>query len=404
MENEIVNSWPLDAFDAISIRAPDCKISIQGKEGEQTELKGDFNKPLSRDWCLEPSGRWLRIHLPSDHRSNQKDIKLELPVGKAWILDISCGKGDIKVSDIQARMQIKVGRGDIRITQVKGVISAWSGHANIHIRRFIQSEMPELSDRNREDPLPSNRENHGNGPGWLLRSENEWEDWGEDLGEKIGRWATGVGSWFAHFGVDRTTGKDAGLNLQTAAGNIKVDDIEARAGIIRLIKGNLQMAGVDIENLEINLTSGNIEGKSVMPSGNWKIKSVRGNVHFSLPEDIRLRLDMATRSGNIYSEIPLVRVARQGPESCSGSRMVGTIGTYIEGKMPELHISAVRGNIDIKPGGPVGSRSAADPIKNGPVTTSQAGGYDDRLKILTSLQEGKISIDEADRLLRSLDS
>ena len=130
---------------------------------------------------------------------------------------------------------------------------------------------------------------------------------------------------------------------------------------------------------------------------------------------------MAIRSGHINSEIPLVKVTRQGPESYSGSRMVGTIGPAGEGKVPELYISATRGNIEIKAGPPV-SKKPAKPETEAPAEVNKAAGAetgatadeDNRangpedikpgtpLAILKALQDCQINVDEADRLLRSL--
>jgi hypothetical protein len=147
---------------------------------------------------------------------------------------------------------------------------------------------------------------------------------------------------------------------------------------------------------------------------------------------------MATRNGNIDSEIPLVRVTRQGPESHSGSRMVGTIGPASEGKVPELYISAGHGNIDIKSSPPLDKNATRWDTGNAPFQpavnkteaaaappssitaatngttirqgkgneqdTAKQAEYGTQLVILKALQEGQISVEEADQLLRSLGS
>jgi hypothetical protein len=249
---------------------------------------------------------------------------------------------------------------------------------------------------------------------WPNRSEAEWQEWGQELGEKIGWWAMELGHRFEHAKFPQ---KDIGLLLQTGNGNVDVEDIEAKVLLAKLGRGNLKMKDVYLNNLAASVVNGNLECKSAIPSGDWNIKTTHGNVQLSLPSNIAVRLDMATRHGNIESGIPLVRVARQGPESNSGMRMVGTAGTG-EGEVPRLQITALYGNIKIESGSPVEtlvpaiegeqpalSQPAADQVQEPlPPQKEQAQTSNNTpLIILKALEEGQISVSEAERLLHSLE-
>ena len=98
-----------------------------------------------------------------------------------------------------------------------------------------------------------------------------------------------------------------------------------------------------------------------------------------------------------------MRVARQGPESGRGNRMVGSIGAKSDGKIPEIDVSTLSGNIEIK------TESARSQYYNTSeteqnMTTSPASQtdavYTSELEILTALSGGKVNVDEAERFLR----
>jgi hypothetical protein len=401
---EEINSWPKDIFDAFSIRAPDCKLHIRGTEGEQIKLEHEFDGKRAHDLRFEAAGRWLKVYLRHNHHSHHEELTLRLPESKDWALDIFSGRGEIEVRDLRGSLRAILGKGNIRIENMQGTLSVGSGQADIRIRRFCQAKTPDYPPRSPENqPLDDAKQKSA--LDWLHWGEDEWEAWGENLGEKISRWAVDMGRWFGDWGGSKVIRKDSGINVQTAAGNLEMQDIEAKAGIFRMARGNLDMKDINIENLEINLARGNIEGKAVIPSGSWMIKSARGNVQLSVPSNISVRLDMATRRGNVNSEIPLVRVTRQGPESDSGSRMVGTIGKATEGKTPEMYISAVRGNIDIKSSPETtGSNAVITPSEDNKASApAQSENSNQQLEILKALQEGRISIEEADQMLMSLE-
>ena len=424
--NNLRQTWPMSAFDAINVKAGGCKIILQGTEENLVTLEGDVNEN-NRNFRLIESGRWLNIFIPHDHSSK---IILKLPASKAWVTEIFAGKADIEARNIRARLQIMMGDGNINIEEHTGKLVIVSGHNNIHLNHFIRSEVPETPAMPQQKPLDSESRSARN---WLRWDETEWQRWGEGLGEKIGWWAMDFSRLFDGGNIDA---RNADISIQTGNGNVELAEIEAKTGLLRISNGNLKLQEVYVDNLDTILSHGNVDGKSLVPSGNWAIKSSHGNVRFSLASNVSARLDMATRNGDIHSEIPLVRVTRQGPETNHGKRMVGSIGPTAEGNLPEIRIVANHGNIDIdsrspesqpaaRPGtayqqpateAPVEARVAAAtavavavaaPVKEAEIvspeqTTEQPLETNTPQAILEALRKGKISVTEAEQLLKSM--
>jgi len=404
--------WRADEFDAVNIRAGGCKLYLEGTDDDMVSLEGDLDEKRFRGVRLDKEGRWLRISVSRDQSSG---LVLKLPRNKAWVTDVFIGKGEIQARGICSRRQIMVGNGDIFIEDLRGMLTLASGRANIHLKHFTQDIVPPPPPTDEGSPdEPTNKTPWD----WLSWRDAEWESWGEGLGERLGWWALDFSRFFDRSDVNV---KNAAFSVHTGNGNLEATDINSGTGLFRISNGNLKLQEARIANLNMTLSHGNIEGRSLAPAGNWSIKSTHGNIRLSFASNISARLDMATRNGSIHSEIPLVRVTRQGPETYYGKRMVGTIGPAEEGTLPELRIVATHGNIDVD------SRSPENKPDSGPETekekvplvtgiTVKATGAarieqtpscqktidNTPQAILEALREGRISITEAEELLKSM--
>jgi len=157
----------------------------------------------------------------------------------------------------------------------------------------------------------------------------------------------------------------------------------------------------------MKIIAGDIECESILPTGDWNLRANRGDVRLSLPSDTTARLDLTTRHGDIHSKTPLVRVTRQGPESWHGNRMVGSIGAKTESAVHEIDVSTLSGDIEIQTQQTTSQYYEKSENENPPAAppvTKSVDVCDTPLAVLTALSEGKISVDEAERLLRELKS
>jgi hypothetical protein len=385
--SKLAQVWSAKDFDAISIRAARCQVEINGTDSDQISLEGDFEGRTGRE-LLGVEGRWLRLNRFA-HGSSQ-NLFLKLPRDKSWGLDIFAGKGDVKAKDFRARAHIMLGDGHFQAEEYRGILSLSSGKADIQIKRFVQVEMPQLPPQT----WPVHREAAGwSRWDWRYWEDTDWEDWGLELGERIAGWAMDLGRFFERTAIDP---KLAGLSVTIGQGDVQCEGIDASASLVRTSKGDIRLKGGRIGGLEVVTSKGDIECASIIPVGSWGLRTMHGDIRLSLPANASARLDAATRNGDILSEIPVVRVTRQGPETYHGRRMVGMVGPQAESKVPELHLSAMHGDIEIK------SQPAVFPSPDMMAAAPAGRAYRTQLEVLQALSKKRISVSEAERLLRDL--
>jgi hypothetical protein len=384
---KVEQNWLADAFDAIVIKGQDGKFIIQGIDGNQVMLKGNFEQKFSHNLRMEPSGRWLPIYISG----NNGEFTLQLPKSKIWTIDLFSGRAQFKAENIQSRLHLWCGKGDVQIENCQGAFTVTSGNAIVTLKHFGEIETPEIPPLPREErPI-------------RMDDPESWEDWGEGWAQ----WGAEFGEKFLRGFFGSGTGQKSGLNIQTGKGDVNLEEINAKSCLIRTGRGDAKLKQGSISNLDMKIMSGDIECESCLPAGNWHLRTNRGDIHLALPADTTARLDLTTRHGDIQSKTPLVRVTRQGPESWHGNRMVGSIGAKSEGKIPEIDASTLSGDIEIKTQSTSSQyygKPGNETIIITPPISNRTDVYDSPLAVLTALGDGKINVDEAERLLRGLKS
>ncbi len=451
--SEIKQTWSADAFDAISIAAFDGQFEIQGTDGDQVELAGEFEKRFGRDLKLEPTARWLQLHLWESMwgHAGEAQFTLRLPKKKAWVVELYAGRGQVEVSGVQARLRVMLGKGEIEIHDCRGVFNLASGKGEVEMERCTEAEMPARppmpepgAPEFQAPPMPhgpgATGEFHfhfGQGPrmrhhmkmdgpwNWCGFDTGDWEEWGLQFGEQARAWAEQFASQFV--GRSDWLPEKAGVSIQMGKGEAELEEIDAKSCTVRLGNGDAKIEDGRVETLNVTLSHGSLECKSVLPVSEWDIQVHRGDIHLELPSNTQARLDVATRHGDIDSEVPLVRVGRPGPEARHGGRMVGTIGPA-EGNLAQVSLTAMSGDVEIKlqksaskySGRPASEyATASQPVAETAPASAQASDaaravaedkpaattpkYDSQMAILQALSEGKISVAEAEELLKSLE-
>lgn len=424
--SEIEQTWPADAFDAISIGAREGQFKIEATEGNQVQLLGDWGSRYWREGQPEPLGRWLQLHLWRYLEGGE--LTLRLPKTKAWVVELSVGRGEIQVKNVDARLHLMLGKGDIKVEDSHGIIDLSSGHGTLEVKHCVEAKMPELPPRVADAP--------GSNPASYTdrkRIQNPWDaeywdgeywaEWGLQFAEQATAWATQFTKFFTN--LDWKPGS-AGLNLRTGKGDIRVEDVQVDSCSIWLGRGDVRMQEGRVGGLEAYAGHGDFDIQAVLPSADWAIKTSHGNIQFALPADARAKLDAATRHGDIRSDIPLVRVGRQGPETRHGGRMVGTVGPTEE-RAPQISLTALNGDIIIEVRRTksravyqTAATSTESAAYSSPAQLSNAGttgrpaddkrddasqpAYDSPLAVLQALSAGKLTVEEAERWLRILES
>jgi hypothetical protein len=242
------------------------------------------------------------------------------------------------------------------------------------------------------------------------------------LAEQAASWAGRISRFFTQ--PDWKPG-DAGIHLRTGKGDAKLEYVVTKSCGIWLGKGNVTMDHGCIADLKAYAGHGDVKCESILPQGEWAVKTGHGNIRLSLPADTQAKLDIATRHGDIRSEIPLVRVGRPGPESRYGGRMVGTVGNLDSSrdsrpgyKPAEIDLATMNGDIRIgllRSESPYTTATTASastgnevnrvenenerPIDTKVETPQQT--YDSPLNVLQALSHGEITVEEAERVLKS---
>ncbi|MDR3576719.1 MAG: DUF4097 family beta strand repeat-containing protein [Anaerolineaceae bacterium] len=438
--NTIERTWPADAFDAISLWAPGIELVIKGTGEDEVRLESQFSGQVLREFKLEPVERWLQVHMWDEHVS-QVPFTLYLPEKKSWVVDCSAAWGKVEISDIQARLQVTLQKGEIKLTNCRGIFAITSGDGYVEMKHCTEVDMPERPANPQSSPnFQTSTFDEGDGKSrffrnWRYWAAEDWADWGMEFSEKARAWGQQFGQFLDNMGWEPP--HKAGISLHMSRGGVRFEDIQSDTCLIKVSKGNTVLERGLITELDIFLSHGNLDCKSVLPAGDWLIEASHGNIHLSLPADTQARLDVATRQGDIHSEIPLVRVARPGPEARFGGRMVGTIGP-VEAISSQISLAASHGNIDIdlqqakspyprKPAQkqaaqkveqpaaqspnemppqaePESAQNLSVPEAEAPVATAPQSEADPRLAILQALHDGAISVDEAEQLLIKLES
>lgn len=429
-------SWPANSFDAIRLILVKGKIEMAGDDNDQVVLRGDIRSYTNIQKPPEVKDRWLLL----DQLHQYGDITLQLPASKPWVLDIVSYHSDIKIRNIMARIRYVQGKGDLEIESCRGKFQLFATHGNIKINHFRELEINNcppppgapvgLAPQGMEEWVGNQAEFGRQFSDFSFWDDHDWAGWSGEVAEKAKGWAGQVSHQFMGHNW-RENLKESQIRL--VKGDIELEDVETIELSGGINHGQLKFKEGEVKDIHFRVNHGDIEIDSVLPTGNWDIGAGKGNIKFKFLADTQTRLDVATRDGEIKSDISLVRVARPGPEARRGARMVGNIGQAGADGKTNVNFSTSKGDIQIEmltyqrqvktwqgqrgenrpviPLGPSTNENKPDGAQTIPVVSAnpmvQKGTTDDnskaRLHILRALNKGEITVEEADLLLRRLE-
>ena len=402
---KIEHTWPADTFDAIDIRTGGGKIIVKGTEDDDVRLEAEDSKSPRNTLILNQSGRWLYLSPASGN--GKLTVVLNLPRKKTWLLDQVTHQASFQAENVNIWLHLMFAKGNISVTDCRGALTVISGNTDVNIKNFVETGIPEKPLKPKE--LRSEKAfTSAKFPDW---SKEDWASWGLDIGSKVLR---------KIFDTTENIGKNPGINLKIARGDLKIQDMEALDCVMRSARGDITITNGRISNLDINTIRGDIQLNSCVPSGEWNVRTNHGDIKLASVPGITARLNVITRSGDIHSSVPLVKVTRQGPEAGHGGRMVGTMGTAADTKekISEIRLSTLRGDIHINAGSsdimypakppvrkiPSPPKPSPHPEPPLPVASSRKtkGVYKAPMEVLEALSQGRINVNEAEKLLDEL--
>jgi hypothetical protein len=397
--SRVEHTWPGEDYDAVRIHASRCQINLESSPNEHIVLHGDLDNHAARNLDICSGGRWLIFDFMRYHGDSK--IHLALPQQKSWTIRMSASRGDITLRHIQGSGQVILGHGKLEMQDCRGRYTILTGRANIHLNNFQQTEVPQAP------PLPKEFERYSlSAEGEpFSRAQDDWESWGEEMGGRLRAWVLNSVNFM---GPGALNSPVRGLNLRSARGDIRIKESEFESCSVSTIRGNLEIQNGLSGALETDIHNGETHIKTTVKGSDWYLKSGHGNIQLELDAANAVRVDIATRDGNIKSSLPLVKVTRQGPDSCRGIRMVGTLGKESSLIPAVLRLSTVHGDIELKsftanPRPAPDSTPPAPADNSGYSTTADPPvllpAYRSTLEVLEALKNHQITVAEAERLL-----
>lgn len=399
-------SWAADAFDAVSIWTSNVDVVIEGIAGDQAALEEPDSERFPGASKVEIIDRWLVVRF-FEGGSSDEQATLSLPQQKAWLLQAGVWRGDVGIHGVAGRLQLEVRHGDLTVQDCRGVLHAVCGEGDVEIERWQDAAAPEAQTAPGGipdlpmPPLPQEPPSPPTAAAWVRWAGRDLRDWGNDLSAQARSWGDQFRQAFAPLAWAE---QNEQVVVRSARGDVQVSDIESARCALRSGDGDVTLERGAVADLRVHVGRGDVRSAQVMPAGSWSIEDGRGDVTVSLPANAQARVDVATRHGDITSDVPLVRVARPGPEARYGSRMVGALGQA--GGAAEVSIAVAHGDIqiDVEPAASPYAGRQPQPA-NPPAPAEQPGeraAYTTEMDILQALSEGHINAGEAEQLLRSL--
>lgn len=312
-----------------------------------------------------------RLTLEYD-QSRTLELEVEVP-SSIKSLDLNLGWGPVTINGMSlTSADLNVGLGNLMVDASKGEFDINVGKGNVTMQNF-----------NGQIDI-----NAGLGA-VLLQHLNASGDVNDGLGNITLDDCRGAFDINAGKGDIMGNGLSGHMDANAGMGSIVLRNsrklsIEANSGF-----GQIQLLGGLFDHVECESGIGSVTVEARVASLAVDVKN-RGDVHVSIPTSQGARIEASTDQGRVVSQMELVEVNNPGP--ARGHRLVGSVGdgsTHIQ-----LHTR--RGTITLGQFAETSTGPDLDQdIDNLPT--------DPRLQILEQLQQGLLTVDEADDLLQQLD-
>jgi hypothetical protein len=208
----------------------------------------------------------------------------------------------------------------------------------------------------------------------------------------------------------------ADITLTTADGDINAHDIEGTlratvtSGDVRFIRSAFRSINLGAVNGDVTVET------SLTADGTYRLSSTNGEIRLLVPAGAGASVRMKTQDGDIRADLPVMQVINSDKRSWQGMLGDGGADVYLESvngdlrirqsvgagfdqpaaDRPELPIPPVPPAPVVPPIAPVPPIPPSDPPQHRP-SPSPTGRHthDDAVAVLTRLEQGEISLEEA---------
>lgn len=307
-------------------------------------------------------------------------LELEVPVGTAC--QVESGSGPVEVASTAAAVRIETGSGAVKVLNV-GPTEIETGSGPVHGHNINGSASAETG---------SGGMDFANVNGMLTLETGSGPLTVRQVRGTV-RLETGSGSLLvedAHGSVD----------LETGSGNVRVCRMQGPSLSLDSGGGGVQLKEIDVAELEAETGSGGIEVALMRlhPGGSYGISTGSGTVTAALPP---------TADVTVHAEAPSGRVTRTGLDLRVVHEERGELEAVLNGGQAQLRIEVGSGAIQLVPYtgpvqaptlSPVGAQ-VVEAVKGDTALETS----DQLRRIVLMVEEGKLTPQEAEDLLRALD-
>lgn len=275
---------------------------------------------------------------------------------------IDAGSGRVVVSDV-TELNVDAGSGSVQVFQVAGPVSVDAGSGRIELETALGPVALEAG----SGSISTRRIGQG------LRAE------------------TASGSV-------TVAEVEGGCYLETSSGSIQVSRIVSPEMHMETGSGSIRAEALDVKGLFVESGSGGVDVELVRihPDGEYQIETGSGRVGVAVPATAGFNLEIESNGGVDFGGLPVQILRREDSEI---SAVVGAGG-------PGLSIETGSGSITFRTHqAPAPSQTEVattrltDLVKDDPALEKS----DQMARILKMVQEGKLTVQEAEQLLGALD-
>jgi len=187
------------------------------------------------------------------------------------------------------------------------------------------------------------------------------------------------------------------LHLKTVSGSVQGHRLQGQLHL-EIVSGKAKFSDSDFDRIAATTVSGRMSLETILhPAGDYKVRTVSGNVEFIVPLDIHCTIKGRSISGRLNTSLAHVLERQQ----------LGAWQAKIGSGRTPLRFDSVSGNLILTVGERRASTEAISPedeamLRPRPEPAAAKSDYDTAMSILEAIEAGQLSVEEGAIRLREL--
>jgi DUF4097 and DUF4098 domain-containing protein YvlB len=398
---EIERSFSAAEIEKIEIEIALGDLSLAAASGDRIGLRAQIRSNDETELEISVAGDTLTIKNRrennwSTRNASRIDLALSVPALAATTIRVQTGLGDVSADGVSGLAQVLTGKGSVSAARGNSPLNIKAGKGDVTVRAWR---------------------------GDLEITTGKGDVAVSDLTGGL-RMSTGAGD----AAVVRWLAPGEGAHqIKTGSGDVAVRQGQAHKLEVQIGRGDCAVQQASLRWLDAHSGMGDLNLAGDPLGGQWVARAGKGDLTLMLAANVAARIEAATRHGQIFSDLPQVKVARPGPASPLGGRSIAVVG---DEPRAEIKLETYKGDITVRtsersvlmatlptqvtveappapstpPRAPFPTWAPVPPTPPTlPASTAPAAPGLTAMSVLESLERGEINADEAEALLRALD-